>query len=243
MTNTAFCRDAGHFYFLSPALTCSFISNTYNMEKHLEKKKAALIVAHPDDETLWAGGMLLSTPHWDCFIVCLCRKYDPDRAPKFYKALQALQCRGIMGNLDDGPEQLPSDKTEIARLVLQLLPEGHYDFILTHNPLGEYTRHLRHEETGCCVINLWDEGKISSEELLVFAYQDHNKQHYPKAMPMADIQLTLTAEIWQKKYDIITRIYGFDPDSWEAKTTPTTEAFCRVSSRKDAPSGLKKTKL
>jgi hypothetical protein len=33
--------------------------------------------------------------------------------------------------------------------------------------------------------------------------------------------------IWQKKYDIITRIYGFAEDSFEAKTTPRLEAFWR----------------
>ena len=44
-------------------------------------KKVALIVAHPDDETLWAGGTILSHPAWDCFIVCLCRGSDPERAP------------------------------------------------------------------------------------------------------------------------------------------------------------------
>ncbi|MFH6991674.1 PIG-L deacetylase family protein [Flavobacterium sp. FlaQc-48] len=243
MTKITFWGDVRHFCFFYFLLTCSLIPNNQYMEMQVQKKKVALIVAHPDDETLWAGGMLLSNPHWECFIVCLCRKYDPDRAPKFYKALEVLQCTGTMGNLDDGPDQLPQDKSEIDRLILQLLPADHYDFILTHNPLGEYTRHLRHEEAGCSVIGLWDEGKISCGELLVFAYEDHNKQYYSKAMPNTDIQLTLPSDIWQKKYEIITRIYGFTPDSWEAQTTPKTEAFWRFSSKKDAHNWLKETKL
>lgn len=57
----------------------------------LSKKSVALIVAHPDDETLLAGGTVLSHPAWQCFIVCLCREGDTERAPKFYKALNVLK--------------------------------------------------------------------------------------------------------------------------------------------------------
>lgn len=207
-----------------------------------KKKKVAVIVAHPDDETLWAGGMLLNNPHWDCFIVCLCRKYDPDRGPKFYKALDIFKCAGIMGDLDDGPAQTPLDKLEINRMVLGLLPSADYDLILTHNPLGEYTRHLRHEEIGISVMDLWHEGKISCRELMVFAYEDHNKQYYPKAIISADFYFEPSNDLWQKKYDIITQIYGFTPESWEAKTTPKLEAYWRFANSDDTLMWLKKTK-
>ncbi|WP_222539359.1 PIG-L family deacetylase [Pedobacter polysacchareus] len=46
-------------------------------------KKNAVIVAHPDDETLWAVGTLLDQPEWELLILCLCRKYDPDRVAEF----------------------------------------------------------------------------------------------------------------------------------------------------------------
>jgi LmbE family N-acetylglucosaminyl deacetylase len=36
------------------------------------RKSIAVIVAHPDDETLWAGGTILEHPSNDWFIVCLC---------------------------------------------------------------------------------------------------------------------------------------------------------------------------
>ncbi|WP_291143441.1 PIG-L deacetylase family protein [Flavobacterium sp. UBA7680] len=209
----------------------------------VKKKKVALITAHPDDETLWAGGMLLNNPHWDCFIVCLCRRHDPDRAPKFNKALEILNCKGNMGDLDDGPDQTPQNQTQIDRLILELLPIAHYDLIITHNPLGEYTRHLRHEEIGISVLNLWHENKISCTELLVFAYQDNHKQHYPKAASSADFYFELSTALWQKKYAIITQIYGFAPESWEAKTTPQLEAYRRFTNKDDALEWLKKIKL
>src|SRR5665647_510515 len=98
-------------------------------------KTVALIVAHPDDETLWAGGTILSHPLWECFIVCLSRKSDTERATKFYKALKVLRSEGIMGDLDDGPDQMPLDITDVEQTILDLLPTQHYDLIISHNPL------------------------------------------------------------------------------------------------------------
>ena len=44
-------------------------------------------------------------------------------------------------------------------------------------------------------------------------------------MKNAAIYRTLTKRIWLKKYSIITETYGFEENSWEAKTTPNDEAF------------------
>lgn len=192
-------------------------------------KSVALIVAHPDDETLWAGGTLLSHPEWDCFVVSLCRGSDPDRAPKFYKVLKMLDAKGIMGDLDDGPEQIPLDENRVENTILKLTPPQHFDLVITHDPKGEYTRHLRHEEAGRAVKDLWSNGKISADELWTFAYEDGNKNYYPIPVENAEVFHLLPKEIWQKKYEIITEIYGFATESWEAKTTPIAEAFLKVT--------------
>ena len=71
----------------------------------IKMKTVAIIVAHPDDETLWAGGTILTQPSWNFFIACLCRKNDADRAPKFFKALQLFKADGQMGDMDDSPEK------------------------------------------------------------------------------------------------------------------------------------------
>jgi LmbE family N-acetylglucosaminyl deacetylase len=34
------------------------------MEYKNRTKNVAIIVAHPDDETLWAGGTILNHPYW-----------------------------------------------------------------------------------------------------------------------------------------------------------------------------------
>jgi Uncharacterized proteins, LmbE homologs len=188
-------------------------------------KKVAIIVAHPDDETLWAGGTILDHPSWNCFIVCLCRGSDKERAPKFYEALKALKAGGIMGDLDDGPEQDPLDEDELEKVVIKLLPSTPFDLVITHNSTGEYTKHIRHVETNKAVIALWLSGKIVCKELWTFAYEDGNKAYFPKAIKNADVYKNLSDKIWKQKYKIITETYDFEGNTWEAKTTPLSEAF------------------
>ncbi|MFA5973394.1 MAG: PIG-L family deacetylase [Lentimicrobiaceae bacterium] len=206
-------------------------------------KTVAIVVAHPDDETLWAGGTILSHPLWKCFIVCLSRKSDPERAAKFYKALQVFKCEGIMGDLDDGPDQKPLDEKEVQRVILELLPGKHFDLLISHNPSGEYTRHLRHEEVGKAVIKLWHSGKISATELWAFAYQDGNNAFYPRAVVNADVFHTLTKRIWLRKYSLMTETYGFDKNSWEAETTPKAESFWQFTDPIDAKRWLANLKM
>ncbi len=201
-------------------------------------KNVAIIVAHPDDETLWCGGTILSHPSWNCFIVSVCRRNDTERATKFYNALKVLKSDGIMGDLDDGPEQNPLEEKEVEQTILDLLPEKHYDLIISHNPNGEYTRHLRHEEVSKAVINLWNNNNITADELRTFAYEDGHKKYYPRPVQNAAIFRTLTKRIWLRKYSILRETYGFEKDSWETQTTPREEAFWQFTSSFNAKKWL-----
>jgi LmbE family N-acetylglucosaminyl deacetylase len=195
----------------------------------LTTKNVAIIVAHPDDEVLWVGGTILNNPLWKCYVVCLCRKSDSDRAPKFHKSLAALNSEGSMGDIDDGPDQNPLDEKLVEHTIMELLPSRHFDLIITHNPLGEYTKHIRHEEVSKAVISLWNAEKISTNELWTFAYEDGNKKYFPRAIENNTIYHILPEEIWLKKYSIIHEIYGFNIASWEAQTTPKSEAFLQYT--------------
>jgi hypothetical protein len=136
-----------------------------------------------------------------------------------------MKAEGTMGDLDDGPTQEPLDEKELEEYILKLLPDTHFDLILTHDAKGEYTRHLRHEEVNNAVVTLWKNGKITSDELWTFAYEDGNKAYFPQAIEKANLFEILPEQIWTKKYKLITKTYGFGKDSWEAETTPVSEAF------------------
>jgi len=206
----------------------------------MKSKTVALIVAHPDDEILWAGGTVINNPSWNWFILSLCRGSDPDRAPKFYKVLEMLGAEGTMGDLDDGPEQEPLDDKEVEQTILELLPSKHFNLIITHDPSGEYTRHLRHEETGKAVINLWHTGEISADELWTFAYSDGNRKYFPMPLENATLYNKLTKQTWLKKHELITEKYGFEKKSWEAQTTPRTEAYWKFTDPDSAKKWLDK---
>lgn len=196
------------------------------------QRKVAVIVAHPDDEILWAGGLLLSHPEWSAFIVTLCRGKDSDRAPKFLRVLECLGAQGCMADLDDGPDQVPLPAARVRDAILSLLPERDYDLLLTHGPAGEYTRHRRHEEVSQAVQVLWQEGDLRARRLWQFAYEDGQGAYLPKPQPDACLQLLLSDTVWTRKYCLITEVYGFSKTSWEAQTTPRTEAFSCFSERK-----------
>ena len=187
--------------------------------------KCAVIVAHPDDETLWAGGTMLLHPDCQWTIVAVCRKSDPDRSPRFFEALKEFNARGAMGDLDDGPEQIPLSSGEVQDCILELLPSDRFDLIFTHSLTGEYTRHLRHEEVAKAVLALRRNGMLHCRELFTFAYEDGGGKYLPRPIKKADLVIELRNRIWRRKYRIITNVYSFAPNSFEARTTPEEEAF------------------
>ncbi len=202
------------------------------LESHLHSTcpppKLAVIVAHPDDETLWAGGEILAHPDWQWTIVTLCRGSDPDRVPKFRRVLDRLGAQGAMADLDDGPEQVPLPEAEVQDAILSLLSGMVFDAVLTHGPRGEYTRHRRHEEVSQAVTDLWRESRLRAGQLFLFAYEDGGRAYPPRPRQDAHLVETLPHALWRQKHDIITGLYGFTPDSWEATVTPRQEAFFRL---------------
>ena len=196
-----------------------------------KNSRCAVIVAHPDDETLWAGGLMLMHPEVKWTVVTICRKSDADRASRFFKALEEFGATGYMGDLDDGPEQSALSNSEVQQTIMELLPFDKFELIITHSTAGEYTRHLRHEETAQAVMELWKTERLGAEQIWSFAYEDGGQKYLPRADKGADLQVKLPQHIWQKKYKIITKVYGFSKDSFEARTTPRQEAFryCRAT--------------
>lgn len=212
---------------------------TTDRKKSANRKRVAVIVAHPDDEVLWCGGLLLSRPHWSPFVACLCRAGDPDRAPRFRRVIERLGAAGAMGDLDDGPTQEPVSAATLKALILSLLPEREYDLLVTHSPQGEYTRHRRHEETAEAVWSLWKDGRLKAKALWGFAYEDGGGAYLPRAEPDASLVLDLPASIWATKRELMREVYNYPEDSWEVRTTPRSEAFHRF----EAPRAARREQL
>jgi hypothetical protein len=79
------------------------------------------------------------------------------------------------------------------------------------------------------MIELWRTGRITASEFWTFAYNDDNKKHLPLPIENANIYQRLPDKIWRKKYDLITKTYGFGKESFEAETTPKAESYWTFS--------------
>lgn len=188
-------------------------------------KSVAIIVSHPDEETLWAGGTILSHPFWKCFVVCLSKANDPELAPRFYNALKMLKSEGVMGNLDEIGEKKSINEKQLERSIIQLLPDTHFDIIITHNSFGEKPDNQQHEAVNKSVIKLWQDGFITADELWTFAYENGNVKYYPNSIDQPEVQEQLSKQVWSRKYKIITRIFGHNEKSLKAAIATSTEAF------------------
>jgi LmbE family N-acetylglucosaminyl deacetylase len=196
-----------------------------DVARSISRPRAAVIVAHPDDEILWCGGYILTHPEFLWRVVTLCRASDADRAPKFRRVLQQLGAEGEMADLDDGPDQAPLAIEQVQQTIVRLLPACGYRLILTHGPKGEYTQHRRHQECCQATVELWRTGGIRSKQLWMFAYEDGGRAYLPRVRDDADRRDLLTDDIWLEKRRLITDVYGYGSDSWEAQTTPREEGF------------------
>lgn len=184
-----------------------------------------VIVAHPDDETIWMGGLILRHPQTDWHLLSLSRADDPDRAPRFHRAAQELGADGCISDLDDSPVLAPlaPDLGEIKERISELAGKE-FDLVFTHGARGEYTRHIRHEQVHQAVAEMMEKGNLSGE-LVCFAYEDRGGECTPQPAANAMILIQLTPEEAAKKRAIIKDIYGFGEDSFEYKSAGQIEAF------------------
>ena len=151
--------------------------------------RAAVIVAHPDDEILWAGGAILARPDWDWFVLTLCRAQRPRPRPAI-RPNPANLCRQMAKWLiwTMAPSRRPWPPTWSQQTILASLPQRRFDRVLTHGPAGEYTRHRRHEEVCRAVVALWQAEKLTARRLWMFAYEDGGRQYLPRPRTDAHVR-------------------------------------------------------
>lgn len=125
--------------------------------------KAVILTAHPDDETIFCGGLMLSNPEWNWNIVCITVQSE-DRKKEFERALSAFQNKGVvikshrtLDKLDNGMPLSNHDYDDWLSSVknLDLKP----DIVFTHNVMGEYghPHHMSANKIAHTLFkNVWD---------------------------------------------------------------------------------------
>ena len=179
----------------------------------IPKPKSLLVVAHPDDETIFAGGLILCSrkTHWT--IVC-CTAESHQREDEFLSACQFLAKES--GNRID-PILLGLADSNIDCLALakelRLYTSG-YDIVFTHNKQGEYG-HEDHKLVHRYVID-----SIANPNTWVFispGSKNVNQEKLKSKKDKGNFTLDLSPEIRRLKIKVFqechvsqAKLYGYD---------------------------------
>lgn len=197
-----------------------------------EKKEVIVIVAHPDDETIWMGGTLLKIKEKqdsNVTLICLCRKNDKDRYPKFQKACEILGVKGYIFDLDDGEDAGQYKEILLQDIINKISPITNnklYTTLYTHNENGEYG-HIRHIQVNQAIEEMLSKGLILAEEIYFFSYKKMKNKYQGYAIynSNADKLIKLKKPYLKMKKKIIEEVYGYKKGGFEEESCREIEAF------------------
>ena len=99
-----------------------------------------MIVAHPDDESMFCGGTVAKFSSWSWDVVCAAHSLGSPRGAEFRNACAILGGTPIMLDVEyhgkHGGRSL--DHAELQTKLAAAVDLAVYDVVLTHNPRGEY---------------------------------------------------------------------------------------------------------
>ena len=163
-----------------------------------DNKLNLMIVAHPDDELLWGGQMLLDYPNW--MVICITNGNDITRKNDFIRVMNKINAKYEIFNFIDSYDYVNpvfwNDKIkEQIRLELnRIVNKNNYNMIITHNKDGE-TGHIHHK----LLHELVTEIVKDKNKLFYFNVNKSEKSNMSKdTIPMAFIPFKLM-KIWPSK--------------------------------------------
>jgi LmbE family N-acetylglucosaminyl deacetylase len=205
-------------------------------DKHqlMYPKFGVVVVAQPSDEALWAGGMILLHSEANWTILSLCGGQNPDMKEKFIKAAEIFGAEPIIGDFHVDTEELPS-QFQVQKEIAKLMFSERFDVIVTHAVWGEYQHIEMASITAKSVLNMTRTGQFVAKQILQFAYEKKQESHLITPVQEADIILELDKDIIEKKFEIITDIYGFSQDTLEVKSISDQETFWLLGQKSYQP--------
>lgn len=155
-----------------------------------------MIVAHPDDETIWGGGHLLKDKY---LVICLTNGNNKTREKEFNEVMNKTHNQGIILDYPDKTNNKRDDwKTSYKNIINDLkylLSKKQFKTIVTHNPKGEYG-HQHHKMTSAIVTNIVKNLK-QTDNLKYFG------NYYQKNNPVLPMIPTYNKKTLKQKNDLI----------------------------------------
>ncbi|MHC4270894.1 MAG: hypothetical protein ACYST2_01115 [Planctomycetota bacterium] len=195
-----------------------------NKHQLIYPKFGVVIVTEPSEEALWAGGTILLHPETKWTITALCGGEDSELKTKFTKAAEQFNAEPLIGDFDVGAEQLPS-VFQIQRALGKLMFSERFDVIITHSFWGEHGQTEMAGITAKSVLGMTRTGQLVAKQILQFAYEKKGESPLISPVREADILVDLDEEIMEKKFNIVTDIYGYSQDTTEVKSISNEETF------------------
>lgn len=168
------------------------------LEEITTKKINLMIVAHPDDETLWGGAHLLQE---DYYVVCVTCGNVNYRDEEFKKIMLLTGndfeflgypdvVNGYISNWKDYSDSITKD-------LKRVIDSRDWDKVVTHNPDGEYG-HFHHKKVSSIVTSL------TSKNKLCYFGKYYSKDYIP------DME-KLDKKIYEEKINDLVAVYQSQP--------------------------------
>lgn len=171
-------------------------------------------VAHPDDETIFFGGLILHqvANRLPWVVLCVTSDGNEDRKRQFHEACDLL---GVETALWWGFPDRYEKRLDVYELSARLRSEFSIapENIYTHGIIGEYG-HPHHQDVSFAVHS---------------AFRDHPRVFAAAYNAFPDFTIELTASDYEKKSHILTKIYGSETSRF-LNVLPSTsvEGFLRL---------------
>ena len=112
------------------------------------------VVAHPDDESLWVGGILNSLnkmPSINVHLICITGGNNETRHNEFKKVMEKINIKSFVVLEHDIPKVggifLNNLDQYFTQGLKQLnLSEKNIDLLVTHSPYGDEHQHVQHSQ-------------------------------------------------------------------------------------------------
>lgn len=157
-----------------------------------------MIVAHPDDETIWGGMHLIKDKY---LVICLTNGNNKTRAQEFNDVIKQTDDLGIILDYPDKTngkrDNWSNSQKNIKNDLNYLLQKQSFSKIVTHNPSGEYG-HQHHKMTSSIVTNI---AKTLNKTDCLYYFG----KYYKKTSPMLSMKPTFNEELLKQKNQLISK--------------------------------------
>jgi LmbE family N-acetylglucosaminyl deacetylase len=110
-------------------------TDTVVSERGRERPTKLMIVAHPDDESLFGGEALTSGGGWN--VVCVTNAANEARRREFTNAMRSVGASFTMLGHQDHLHN-PNFNPRLVEQLRAIASEHPYELVVTHGPAGEY---------------------------------------------------------------------------------------------------------